>query len=114
MTTAAKRKGDAAELEVARIIADLTGWNVRRKLGAGRADDTGDLHGIPDTTVQVKNYVDVARAIREGLNELEVQCANAGTTFAVLLVRRRGGKWAAVMPIEMFCTYARESLAVAA
>ena len=47
MTNPQKRKGDAAELEVARLVADLTGYPVRRKLGAGRADDTGDLDGIP-------------------------------------------------------------------
>lgn len=110
MTTPSKRKGDAAELEVARLIAELTGWNVRRKLGAGRADDTGDVHGVPNTTIQVKNYVDVARAIREGLVELEVQQANSGDTFAVLLVRRRGGKWAAVMSIAQWATYAREAI----
>ena len=110
MTSPAKRKGDAAELEVARRIADLTGWNVRRKLGAGRADDTGDLYGIPDTTAQVKSYSDPARAIREGLIELEVQHANSGDTFAVLLVRRRGGKWAAVMTLDQWATWAREAI----
>lgn len=109
MTTPSKRKGDAAELEVARLIAELTGWPVRRKLGAGRADDTGDLYGIPDTTAQVKSYSDPARAIREGLVELEIQQANSGDTFAVLLVRRRGGKWAAVMSLAQWATYAREA-----
>lgn len=109
MTNAAKRKGDSAELEAARLIAELTGWPVRRKLGAGRADDTGDLHGIPDTTCQVKNYRDPARAIREGLPALRSQQANAGTPFAALLVRRRGGEWAAVLDLDMLCTLLREA-----
>ncbi len=41
MTTTAKRKGNAAELEVARLIAELTGWDdaaVDRLLTAVRAD----------------------------------------------------------------------------
>ena len=114
MTNPQKAKGDAAELEVARLIADLTGWNVKRKLGAGRADDTGDLYGVPETTVQVKNFTDCNRAIREGLIDLEIQMTNSGDTFGVLLVRRRGGRWIAVMPLAMWATYAREASSVAA
>jgi hypothetical protein len=41
MTAPAKRKGDAAEREAAALLHDLTGWPVRRKLGAGRTDDEG-------------------------------------------------------------------------
>jgi len=37
MTGAAKRKGDAAEREVAAIISELTGWPARRMLDAGRS-----------------------------------------------------------------------------
>lgn len=109
MTTSAKRKGDKAELEIARLIADLTSWPVRRKLGAGRSDDSGDLDGIPNTAAQVKNYADPARAIREALADLEEQRRNAGATFAVAFVRRRGGKWAAVMDLEHWATWAREA-----
>lgn len=109
MANPAKRKGDAAELEAARRLAALTGWPIRRKLGAGRADDTGDLDGIPDTTVQVKNYTDPLRAIREGLPALRRQQTNAGTTFAALLVRRRGGEWIAVLDLEMLATFLREA-----
>ena len=111
MTNPAKAKGDRAELEVARMIADLTGWPVRRKLGAGRADDAGDLDGIPDTCVQVKNYRDISRALREALDDLPTQQANAGTTFAVAFVRRPGGRWIAVMDVETWATWAREALA---
>jgi len=109
MTNSAKSKGDTAEREVCARLADLTGWPVRRKLGAGRADDTGDVHGIPDTTCQVKSYTDVLRAIREGLPELRTQQANSGTPFAALLVRRRGGHWIAVMDLEQLAALLREA-----
>lgn len=105
-----KRKGDAAERELAKQLSDLLGFTVRRKLGAGRADDTGDLDGLPDTTAQVKNYADVLRAIREGLKDLETQRANADTTHAVLFVRRHGGQWIAVMTIEQYANLIRETL----
>lgn len=104
-----KVKGDRAELEVARLLADLTGWPVRRRLGAGRADDTGDLDGIPDTTVQVKNYRDITRAVAAVLAELPAQQANAGTTFAAGLVRRPGGRWFAVMDLDQLTTLIREA-----
>ena len=110
MANPSKRKGDAAELEIARIITDLTGWNVRRALGAGRQDDTGDLYGIPSTTAQVKNYADQARAINEGLHDLERQQTNAGTTFGVVFVRRRGGRWIAVMDVPGWAIWAREAI----
>ena len=70
MAHPSKRKGDGAELEVARLLADLTGWNVRRRLGAGRTDDSGDLDGIPGCCAQAKSYKDIQRAVRETLDEL--------------------------------------------
>jgi hypothetical protein len=109
-----KAKGDRSELEVARQLADLTGWPIRRKLGAGRADDTGDLHGIPETTVQVKAYRDITRAIRETLDELPAQQANAGTPFAAGLVRRPGGRWFAVMNLEQLTALLREATGLCA
>jgi hypothetical protein len=110
MTNPQKNKGDSAEREIAALINSLTGWNVRRKLGAGRADDTGDLDGIPDTTAQVKHFKDVTRGIREGVDGLERQRLNAGTTHAVAFIRRPGGRWIAVMTLEQWTTLAREAL----
>jgi hypothetical protein len=110
MTSPQKDRGDRGEREIAALIADLTGWKVRRKLGAGRADDTGDLDGVPNTTVQVKNYADTMRGIREALADLPTQQANAGTTHAVAFVRRRGGQWVAVMTVEQWATLAREAV----
>lgn len=109
MAHPAKRKGDNAELEVARLLADLTGWPVRRKLGAGRTDDSGDLVGIPDSTCQVKNYRDITRAINECLTELPQQQANAGTPYAFGLIRRPGGRWFAVLDLDNLCALLREA-----
>jgi hypothetical protein len=109
MTHPAKRKGDAAELEAARHLADLTGWPIRRKLGAGRTDDTGDLDGLPDCTVGVKAYRDIQRAVRETLDELPIQQANAGTTFAFGYIRRPGGRWFAILTDEQITCLLREA-----
>jgi len=110
VTSPQKRKGDVAELEIARILHDLTGWPVRRKLGAGRTDDEGDLEGIPDTVVQVANWADINRAIRQKPVEAEQQRHNAAATFAVTLIRLRGGMWRAVLTPEQLCTLLREAI----
>lgn len=112
MAHPSKRKGDRAELEIARILSDLLGLDVRRALGAGRADDVGDLHGIPDVCAEVKNYQSIARAIDDGLADLEREQANASVPFGVVFVRRPGGgdRWIAVMDVPRWATYYREAM----
>lgn len=110
MTNRAKAKGDRAELEVQGILRELLGVPARRKLGAGRADDMGDIDGVPDTVISVVNYTDITRAIREKLPEVEVQRERAGCTFAATFVRRPGGKYVVVMTPEQWATYVREAL----
>lgn len=109
MTSRQRVKGNNAEREAALLLAQLTGWPVRRRLQEGRADDTGDLEGVPDTTLQVKNYIDTLRAIREGLPELRAQQQRAGTLFGALLVRRRGGRWVAVLELDQLAVLLREA-----
>lgn len=111
MTNTRKARGDRAELEIAKLLHELTGDPVRRKLGAGRMDDEGDLEGLTDTTAQIKNYRDITRALREALNDLPTQQANAGTTFGVAFIRRPGGRWFAAMDLEQFATWYREATA---
>ena len=110
MTNSSKQKGDAAERECAQLIAELTGHPARRKLGAGRADDTGDIDGVPATVVQVANWGDVARAVREKPTGAEAQRVNAGATFTCTWVRFRGGLWRVVLTPEQWATYHRETL----
>ena len=82
MTNPQKAKGDAAEREVAALLADLLGLPVRRKLGAGRQDDQGDLDGIPDTVVQVVNRRDLWAALRlkPPASERQQAASNAART----------------------------------
>jgi hypothetical protein len=111
MPNSSKRKGDRYELEAAKLLADLTGWPVERKLGAGRKEDCGDLYGLPDCCVQVKAYPsDLTRSIRETLAELPRQHANARTTFAMGMVRRPGGRWMVVMTPEQAVTLLHEAV----
>lgn len=111
MSNPAKIKGDRAEREIAAILSGELGVDVKRKLGAGRAEDTGDLHGLRLTTAQVCDWQNVSRAVRHKPVECERQRVNAGDPFAVTFVRLRGGEWRAVLTVEQFATWWREAAA---
>jgi hypothetical protein len=102
------RKGAFAEREVAALLSDLTGYPVERRLREGRIDDIGDLDGLPGCVAQVKWYVNVQRAVREGMPALMRQQTIADAPYGVLFVRRSGrvdrDRWVAVMPLESFTT----------
>ena len=110
MTNPQKTKGDKAEREIAGLLDALIGGNVRRKLGAGRADDTGDLYGIPNTVAEVKSYANVATGIRSAMAGLELKRINAQADHAVAFIRRPGGEWLAVTTVEQWATYHREAV----
>ena len=98
MTGSAKRKGDKAEREVAEILNQLLGVPARRKLGAGRQDDMGDIDGVPLTVISVANRPsDTLRAIREKPIECEVQRRRAHEPFCATFVRLKGGEYRVVM-----------------
>ncbi len=110
MTSPSKRKGDAAELEVQRLLQDELGVPARRALGAGRKDDIGDITGIPDTVIQVTARRDLAEAIRMKLPEVEDQRQRAGARYSAVFCRRRGGDYVVCMTPEMWCSLIRETM----
>lgn len=110
MSNAARDKGLRAEREIAGIVSDLTGWDVRRMVGAGFTDDIGDLAGVPDTTVQVANWPsNTLSAYVTKPDDAETQRNRAQTTFAVTFVRHKGGMWRAAMTLPQWATWAREA-----
>ena len=111
MTGAPKRKGDRAEREACVAIHDWTGYPARRKLGAGRHDDVGDIDGVPNSTIQVCDWVDLARAVREKPRDAETQRINSGDLFAASFIRLRGGDFRVVLTVEQWATLTREALA---
>ena len=107
MSNPQKQKGDRAELEAAKLLTELLGVPVRRKLGAGRADDTGDLDGVPAHVVQVANWADTARAARIKPREAEQQRANEGAAYAATLVRFPRAGWRVVLTLDQWAAYIR-------
>ena len=102
-----KAKGDRAEREAAELLSDLLSTPVRRKLGAGRQDDTGDLDGVPDHVVQIADWKDTAAAARIKPPEAEQQRIHANATHAATLIRFRGGTWRVVLTLEQWARYIR-------
>ena len=87
------------------MLTELLGVPVRRRLGAGRTDDTGDLDGVDNHIVEVKSYADVTAGIRSALSGLERKRIAANVDNAVGLIRRPGGEWVCVMPISQWVAY---------
>jgi hypothetical protein len=105
MANPSKAKGDRGELEAAAILTEALGLPIRRKLGAGRADDTGDLDGVPNHVVQVANWKDIASALRIKPKEAEQQRINAQVDHAATLIRLRGGEWRVSLTLEQWARY---------
>lgn len=111
MASRSKAKGDRAEREVQGILRDLLGVPARRKLGAGRADDMGDIDGVPDTVIQVASIARLHVAIREKPLECETQQQRAGATHGATFVRLVGGDYRVVLTPEQWATLWREAAA---
>jgi hypothetical protein len=112
VANSSKKKGDRAELEVQGILRDLLGVPARRALGAGRKDDVGDIHGVPDTVIQVADWKDALRAVREKPLEADQQCLNvlgSSAAFAATFVRLRGGEYRVVLTPEQWAAMWREA-----
>lgn len=74
-----------------------------RRLREGRADDQGDIDGVPHTVIQVK-YVAQPR-LQTWVTDTLKQRDAAGVPLCMLVVRVKGqapGKWAAYMPSSYF------------
>jgi hypothetical protein len=109
MTHPSKRKGDRAELEAQGILRDLLGVPARRKLGAGRKDDMGDIDGVPDTVISVGNIARLSEAVRVKPRDCETQQERAGALFGATFVRLHGGEFRVVLTPEQFATLWREA-----
>lgn len=109
MANPQKQKGDRAEREAVEALVLLAGPLgltmtplQMRALGAGRKEDTGDIHVFPDVAIQVKNYA--ASRMNQALREAAVgavrQAENGLLPFHLGLsvvprARKDGFRWAA-------------------
>ncbi len=57
MSAHSRNKGKRGEREVAALIKDLTGWDVRRRVR--QHDGDSDLEGVPGWCIEVKNQAEL-------------------------------------------------------
>ena len=93
--TDSRTKGQAGEREIATILRDLTGWQIKRKCRQHPGDS--DLEGIPGWSVEVKRHASIDRGdIRRFWVQACRQAQNGDTP--VLFYRRDRDDWRAVWP----------------
>lgn len=98
MVNRSKQKGTAAESAVVQFL-QRNGWrNVERRALAG-STDKGDIAGVQDTVIEVKDCAKLE--LSAWLNEAETERVNAGAYYGFVWAKRRGksdpGDWYVVM-----------------
>lgn len=111
-----RRKGKAGEREAAQLIADLTGWDVRRRVR--QHDGDSDLLGVPGWSIEVKRHKAAPRGqiaswwrqTVEQATTLANDSENAPhglLTLPMLLFRANHDQWRAVWPAAIHLTTQR-------
>lgn len=98
MSAMQRTKGKAGEREVAALVRDLTGWDVRRRVR--QHDGDSDLVGVPGWAVEVKRHAKATPATIASWWRQTVAQAGDGE-LPVLLYRVDRGEWRAVWPVAV-------------
>lgn len=110
MSTAAKRKGSKAELDVVKYLKD-NGWKYADRRLAGSSADKGDISGVNGVVFEIKNQakMDLAGWTAELLDEI----GNADAETGAVIHKRKGkanvGDWYATMPVNIFIELIRKA-----
>jgi Holliday junction resolvase len=99
MSAMSRTKGQAGEREIAALIRDLTGWDVRRRVRQHNGDT--DLDGVPGWSVEVKRHREASRGdIATWWAQAAAQAEQAGAA-PVLFFRVDRDAWRAVWPLAV-------------
>lgn len=99
-----RTKGQAGEREVAALVRDLTGWDVKRRVR--QHDGDSDLEGIPGWSVEVKRHASATRSDIAGWWRQAVTQAKG--LLPVLFYRLDRDSWRAVWPVAVSMRAASE------
>lgn len=100
MSAMQRTKGARGENEIANLIADLTGWDVRRRVR--QHDGDSDIEGIPGWSAEVKRHK-TATAGEIG-SWWDQAVAQAAGKLPVLFYRLDRAGWRAVWPLAVLLT----------
>jgi hypothetical protein len=105
-----KQKGTMAETAVVQYLKQF--WpNVERRALQG-SKDTGDIAGIPNVIIEIKNHKNYK--IPEWIKETEQERENAGVPYGILIVKpnrvgtTKVGEWWAILPAEQIASMISE------
>lgn len=94
-----RSKGKVGEREIAAIIRDLTGWDIKRKVR--QLDCESDLEGVPGWCCEVKRHKTATRGdIADWWDQTVIQ-AEAARQMPVLFYRRDRDEWRAVWLLSL-------------
>lgn len=105
-----KQKGTLAETAVAWYLRRF--WSTVERRALSGVNDKGDISGIPNVVVEVKNQK--SYKIHEWLKETEIERVNADADIGVLVVKPNGvgvsnvEKWWAIVPLEVIVTLLKD------
>jgi hypothetical protein len=112
MTAMQRAKGQAGEREIAALVRDLTGWDVRRRVR--QHDGDSDLKGVPGWSVEVKRHraaqrhqiaawwaQTVQQAAKTPAGLPDVASARLPRLLPVLFFRADRDQWRAVWPVAV-------------
>jgi hypothetical protein len=101
-----KQKGTLAETAVVNYLRQF--WpSVERRALMG-AKDKGDVAGIPNVVIEIKNHA--TYKLTEWIKETEIERNNAQASVGILVIKPKGigvsqvNKWYAVVPLETMVT----------
>ena len=98
-----KAKGSKFELDVERYLQG-EGLDAKRPRQTGNRD-VGDLHVEGDWILQLKNWANIASAVREGSAGAVVQAEHAGRPYGAAVIKKPRGSIAdayVVLPLRLF------------
>jgi len=109
MSNPSKQKGTAAETAVVKYLRQNGFPKAERRALQGNLDK-GDIAGIDDVVLEVKDHKTMN--LSGWIKELEVEINNANAFTGVVVHKKRGtldvGEWYATMPFYMFLDLVRE------
>ena len=104
MSSANKAKGTRFESDVVAFIAARKPYQVERRAQHG-ASDRGDVVGVPDWAIEIKNVKDWSKRLGQFVTEAETEAVNAGVPFGAVVIKRRNDSTArayVVMSLDQF------------
>lgn len=102
MANPSKQKGTNAETAVVNYLKPT--WKKAERRALNGSQDKGDIAGVPNVCIEVKNHKSMK--LSEWVRQLEVEIENSKSTTGAVIHKKNGttdvGKWYATMPVHIY------------